>query len=205
MAPRISDNKKGQRRKTIAEKALESFRENGYHGTSMSMIAKYNGMSKGGLYAYFESKEELFIYILETVLNKKDYYLKPVDKNKIAYNQLLEQWERVLTSWEDLDGLSTKLIFEFWLESSKTADYRDKLIENYMDTERYFLDIIELGKEKGEISPDVDAKIITQIFWSYIDGQVQFWISRNYQPSKAELKDLYSHIKLLIQGIFTHA
>lgn len=201
MAPRISTDKKEQKRKTIAEKSLESFRENGYHGTSMNMIAKYNGMSKGGLYAYFESKEDLFIYILDTILNKKDYYLKPIDKNKSAVEQLLEQWERVIFSWKNLDRLSTKLIFEFWLESSRTSEYKEKLVENYARTESYFLDIIKLGKESGEILPAVDAEVITQIFWSYIDGQVQFWIARNYQPSQSELENLYDQIKLLIRGI----
>ena len=43
----------------IQEVALELFATRGYHSTSISMIAKEADISKGLLYNYFESKEEL--------------------------------------------------------------------------------------------------------------------------------------------------
>jgi|SRR5699024_2181715 len=201
MSPRISTSKKEENRRMIAKKALQAFKEHGYHGTSMNIISSYTGISKGGIYAYFKSKEDLFIYILEYVLNKKPYFLKTVSKDTKAYDQLLDQWHRIIFSWDDLDNNSTKLIFEFWLESIKKPEYRDKLLTNYSITEKYFLDIIELGKKNGEIKPEINSVIITQIFWSYIDGQVQFWIARNYQPSLDDLERLYNQIKILLEGI----
>lgn len=199
--PRISTNKKEENKKMIAEKSLEAFKEHGYHGTSMSVISTYTGISKGGVYAYFKGKEDLFIYILEYVLDKKPYYLKTVNKDESAYHQLLEQWRRIIFSWDDLEYHSTKLIFQFWMESSKIPEYREKLLKNYSTTERYFSDIIELGKNNGEFNSELDPVLIAQIFWSYIDGQVQFWIARNYQPSLSELEDLYSQLKLLLKGV----
>jgi AcrR family transcriptional regulator len=49
-----------QRRETIMSVAREVFFEHGYAGTSMSAIAARLGGSKGTLYNYFRSKEELF-------------------------------------------------------------------------------------------------------------------------------------------------
>jgi AcrR family transcriptional regulator len=49
-----------QRRETIMSVAREVFFEHGYGGTSMSAIAARLGGSKGTLYNYFKSKEELF-------------------------------------------------------------------------------------------------------------------------------------------------
>lgn len=48
------------RRKEILDIAGTLFLENGFQGTSMSRIAAALGGSKGTLYAYFNSKEELF-------------------------------------------------------------------------------------------------------------------------------------------------
>lgn len=201
MSPRISIEKKNENKRKIAEKSLEAFKKYGYHNTSMNIISTYTGISKGGLYAYFDSKEELFTFILEYLLNRKSYFLKTVNDKQSAFNQLLEQWENIIFSWRELDYVSTKLIFEFWLESSKQAIYREQLLENYKTTEHYFSDIIELGIENGEFLPDIDSKIIAQVFWSYVDGQIQFWIARNSQPTSDELEKLFNQLKILIRGM----
>lgn len=43
----------------IKKAAMELFAHNGYHSTSISQIAKEAGISKGLLYNYFDSKEDL--------------------------------------------------------------------------------------------------------------------------------------------------
>src|ERR1700749_1891570 len=52
--------KRGQRREAILNVAREVFFEEGYAAASMSSIAARLGGSKGTLYNYFKSKEELF-------------------------------------------------------------------------------------------------------------------------------------------------
>jgi AcrR family transcriptional regulator len=54
----------------ICETALELFAQNGYHATSISQIAKEANISKGLLYNYFESKEELLISIVDNGFNE---------------------------------------------------------------------------------------------------------------------------------------
>ncbi len=57
--------KERQRRiKTILKAALELFSEKGYEHTTTDEIADYAGLSKGLLYFYFDSKEEIFVSLL---------------------------------------------------------------------------------------------------------------------------------------------
>ena len=56
---------KDERRDAIVAIAQETFIANGYSGTSMSAIAARLGGSKGTLYNYFKSKEELFVAVVE--------------------------------------------------------------------------------------------------------------------------------------------
>src|SRR5215469_17681609 len=56
---------KDERREAIVSIAHEVFLSNGYAGTSMSAIATKLGGSKGTLYNYFCSKEELFAAVIE--------------------------------------------------------------------------------------------------------------------------------------------
>jgi len=53
------------RREQILEVALELFASHGFHPTSIGLIAEKAGISKGLMYNYFESKEELVLAIIE--------------------------------------------------------------------------------------------------------------------------------------------
>src|SRR5699024_9227651 len=109
MSPRISTSKKEENRRMIAKKALQAFKEHGYHGTSMNIISCYTLISICGIYGYCKSKEVHFIYILDYVLNKIPYFLKTVSKDRKAYDRLLDQSHRITFSWDDLDNNSTLL------------------------------------------------------------------------------------------------
>lgn len=53
------------KRRQIMDGARTVFREKGFDGASMGEITRQAGVSKGTLYVYFESKEELFEAIFE--------------------------------------------------------------------------------------------------------------------------------------------
>ncbi len=68
--PVPSEARGDARRARIIEIARTLFFENGYQGTSMSMIAARLGGSKSTLYAYYRSKEDLFRAIVQTQCNE---------------------------------------------------------------------------------------------------------------------------------------
>jgi AcrR family transcriptional regulator len=58
------------RREEIYQAALDLFTERGYDNTPLSLIAKKLGLSKGGLFHYFENKEHLLYLLHEYALNR---------------------------------------------------------------------------------------------------------------------------------------
>lgn len=67
MSPRSAkqfDDIRKQKKELILESALELFAENGFHATSISQIAKKAKISKGLIYNYFESKNEILSEII---------------------------------------------------------------------------------------------------------------------------------------------
>jgi len=48
----------------IAEVALDLFLKDGFHGTSTREIARRAGVSVGGVFTYFKSKEEILLHII---------------------------------------------------------------------------------------------------------------------------------------------
>ncbi|MBI9066296.1 MAG: TetR/AcrR family transcriptional regulator [Salinivirgaceae bacterium] len=59
-----------EKAKMIKQVALELFANNGYYQTSISEIAKAANISKGLIYNYFESKDELLRDIINSMINE---------------------------------------------------------------------------------------------------------------------------------------
>lgn len=87
MAPRTKQQLKElkeSRRESILTAALKVFSADGYDGATISQIAKEAGMSKGLLYTYFESKEELLDELLNYGLNRMGEYLTFIPEKGIT-------------------------------------------------------------------------------------------------------------------------
>lgn len=68
----LSDGKKER----IINACVEEFGEHGYDSSSLNGIIKRAGISKGGLYEYISSKEELFIFTVDYAYSSLFQYLK---------------------------------------------------------------------------------------------------------------------------------
>ena len=81
--------------------AINVFRNNGYHGTSMAKLAKACGLMKGSFYNHFSSKDDI---LLVTIKSLNDYLNERVFK--IAYDKNLKPKDRMK---KILDKLSNVL------------------------------------------------------------------------------------------------
>lgn len=52
---------------TVVSRAVDLFREHGYHRTTMAEVGAASGLLKGSLYHYFQGKEQLAMRAIETV------------------------------------------------------------------------------------------------------------------------------------------
>lgn len=60
----------GERRDQILEVAVQVFAKHGYHGTSMNEVAEAAGVTKPVLYQHFDSKQDLYLALLDDVGNR---------------------------------------------------------------------------------------------------------------------------------------
>lgn len=104
----------------IIKSATKSFSKKGYANTSMSTIAYSAKISKGGMYHYFTSKEELFLAVIfqdgETNLQKGSELFKKREK-------LLED---LGTYYDEIIDRPIDLM-RIWLEGNAAAMYNSKL------------------------------------------------------------------------------
>lgn len=101
-----ADPRREARRATIIDVARQAFLEDGYAGTSMSTISARLGGSKGTLYAYFRSKEELFMAVVEEMTDRHGGAIRsritPGEPPEAVLTAVGRQMLRVVTSAEPL-------------------------------------------------------------------------------------------------------
>jgi len=65
-----------EKKQRVLQACIHEFGEHGYDGSSIDRIIKRAGISKGGLYEYISSKDELFLYTVEYTYTRLYDYLK---------------------------------------------------------------------------------------------------------------------------------
>jgi AcrR family transcriptional regulator len=59
--PKISDERRAERREEILEGARRCFAEHGYEGATVAKLEREIGVSRGAIFNYFSSKDDLFL------------------------------------------------------------------------------------------------------------------------------------------------
>jgi len=162
MAPKSSEQFeeiRNQSRAKIVVAALELFAIDGYHNTSISKIAKHAGISKGLMYNYFDSKEELLneVVLMSLADAKEEMEEKlmmlgevdPSDLMKIMLNMFFEMLVKNKTMW--------KLTFSLSLQVTNIPSVKETIYAMFSDlvTKMEFL-----FQVLGEADYQLEAKII---------------------------------------------
>lgn len=165
MAPRSKiqfEEIRKEKMQLIMDSALELFAQFGYETTSINRIARKAGISKGLMYNYFQSKEQL----IEAILNKGiDEMLNIFDINKDG-EIVAEELEFYIN--ESFKMIKEKRIFWKLYYSVTLQPSVFRLIEKKID-EMYtpvFTKMVNYFKSSGFENPEIE----TVLFYSLIDG-----------------------------------
>ena len=100
MPTKVFTDLKDDKKQRIIDAATEEFADNGYINASTNSIVSKCGISKGSLFKYFDNKEDLYFFLVETISSKlgesiaRDLKDLPEDAfdRIIAYSSLEISW-----------------------------------------------------------------------------------------------------------------
>ncbi|TMU86937.1 TetR/AcrR family transcriptional regulator [Bacillus sp. BHET2] len=79
---------KSDKKQLIKEASLDLFGQKGYEDTSLAEIAKVVGIKKPSIYNHFQSKEELFIEVMEDLIKAEVTAYKMTAKTMVSQEPL---------------------------------------------------------------------------------------------------------------------
>lgn len=193
--PRITEFHHEERRKEILRRCVECFAKKGFHQTSMRDLGKELGMSLGGLYVYFKSKEEMIEAFIEL-----DRALA-----KTIFNGATPE----MTFWQGIEKMveisnlameqpSARVSCVLWAQINAEAMINPKVMQLVAEYYQYAADQltkwIRAGQNRGELRDDFDPAVLAKSLISVSDGLI-FWGMLNPQ------EEVENHLSLFLRLI----
>ncbi|HEX3007568.1 MAG TPA: TetR/AcrR family transcriptional regulator [Bacteroidales bacterium] len=190
--------------------ASRLFLEKNFKEVTMKDIVDKTGLSKGAFYHYFESKEQLFLEVLE-------YFFQFISRDYDSYskesfyqfyndyaNDTLFQSRKYLEKFNQSqnEGSGTMNYFLMMFDALKLLpEFRERAIEGFNRELEYWTKAAERGRISGEIKSNMTDREIGETFMYLSDGVGMHMILRGVsienmvKPFKQLWDKLYEEIK----------
>lgn len=195
--PNVSDERKVQ----IINAAEDVFTKKGFDEARMDDIAEETGLSKGTLYLYFKSKDDLIIAILDRMIQREFKQLENLNQDGMSATDAIWKITDLLT--KDILGWLRliPIVYQFLALAFRNKYVQlalKKYINRYLDI---LVPIIQRGVEAGEFR-QVDTREVAIAMGAMIEGTLLLWV---YDKSMIEPeKHIHSGMKLLMEGVQAH-
>ena len=194
--------RKAERPLEILEAAFLEFSRNGYATTTLDQIAERAGVTKGTIYVYFESKEQLFISMVHELMKATLYTVQDLfERHDGSTADLLRAQFSFIYQHLVEDRRRREVVRMLISEASRFPELADRY---HQDIHRPCLDMlqkaIQRGMDRGEIRrsavTDCPLVIIAPI------ALVDLWMMMFDDRHPLDLKSYFdAHLELVLNGL----
>jgi TetR/AcrR family transcriptional regulator len=182
-----TERRKARTVQSIFDAAEQEFLERGFHGTTVEEIAQAADVSVGSIYVHFQSKEGLYLALIERALDVQERYMDEAFRPTLSLGQQLfaAGWA-YLHFYLDHPGYFRILAFPH-VDARPEDDLSfatQRLAERAEAGVRRIAGIIELGVKIGAARP-VDPYRAAKFMWGAWAGV----IALNMRPDRLRLDD----------------
>ena len=191
-----------ERRQKIYDVAIEEFAANGYNATNINVIAKKAGISIGSMYSYFDSKEDLFLAIVDMGFSLLETVLKNVniEQDSIfdAFESLLRASQTYALNYPELNQIYLDLTTQGLSVLSEKLSHK---LES--TTAEIYKKLIRKAKREGLVRKEIDEGIASFCLDNLII-MFQFSFTSDYYKKRMKIfigKQAANSDEDIIQGI----
>ena len=158
-----------RRKEQIMSAALSVVVAKGYDQSRMDDIVEKSQLSKGAIYWYYKSKEEVYLSLVDYwFLQYRSGVVDTLQQQESASDQLKALFGFFIEQF-DKNPAAFKLLVEFWRLAGLNPDFNAKLQQIYSDFLEYIIEIIKVGVANGEFK-NVEPRITALSILINIEG-----------------------------------
>lgn len=167
MMPKVVPEYKEEAKKRIIRHATKLLSAKGYSKTRMIDIAESMGVSKGAIYQYFESKQELLLSVLETHADIRGREVSSLlDSGNITAISTEEFFDRMLS----LRMGSLALTLDLLRDLATNSPALKWIKESYESWAEGVSKMIDDFKAEGVVKKEVDSESVARAILALRDG-----------------------------------
>lgn len=197
--PRLTREQSRQRTKErLLDAAEEVFAREGYAAASVEQIAELAEYSKGAIYSNFESKEALFLELLERNLDREKRAMRAIASESSSAQDIVDGIIRRFVLFEDkLD--QCLLVTEFQMEAGRRGEVAKPFAQLFRAHRRELSKLLVLLAERAQRKLPEEPEVLAICILSLAGGLA---LQRAADPKSVPRGLLTRSIRLFIGNLF---
>jgi len=201
------EKERENRRSAILKAARKLFFDRGFKSVTVDNIAAKAEVSKGSVYLYFKSKEEIYTQILinDNIAAFEDLKNKFSAKEAPAAELLLEYADNYINYFLN-DNELFRILMTFMLHADDmilTDEQNSQLFQTTNDNIHFVSEILQKGVDSGEFSPTINIRQAQNAIWGLLNGVISLYLFVGNPAKRAETihSTVKNSLNIIIKGL----
>ena len=205
-SPEKRKKEKENKKNTILRAARKLFFDRGFKFVTVDNIAAKAGVSKGSIYLYFDSKEEIYAQVLITDNIELNKNIKIFSTKEASATELLLEFSQIYINYFLDHNELFRILMTFMLQTEQmnlTQEQNTELIRTTNDNIKVISTIIQKGIDSGEFTPTIDIRQAQNAIWGLFNGIISLYLFMGNPAKRAD--KIHSMVKdslnIFIKGL----
>jgi AcrR family transcriptional regulator len=155
-----------EQQQVILRAALDEFAAHGFHDASLNRVIDAAGISKGSMYYYFDSKEDLYAHVARTELERLFVRLGPFpvpsdDDADAFWATLADYYLRLMTALNDAPQLAA--LIRGWIAASRSPALQQAQLEMEQAMLPWIKQTLAAGQRIGAVRGDLPSALLIAV------------------------------------------
>jgi AcrR family transcriptional regulator len=196
--PRISEQDRAVRRQRIVDAAWRRLATNGYHDTTVDNVCEEAGVSKGAFYGYFDTKQDLFLALLDEETEALNGVAGELAEQELSGAERVRRFVQAMLEVGDDPG-RVQLRADLWSELAADAIVRTRFAETVERRREVLREWIIRSIDAGDLGIEQRrANALASILIAMADGLM---LHRALDPRGFRWSNIRAVLDALIAGI----
>jgi len=196
------------RRNAILKAARRLFFEKGFKTVTVESIARKAELSKGAIYLYYNSKEEIYTQILLMDIEKFHEKISDLLKTSSSASEALVKLAEIYVDNFLNDRELFRILMTFMLHTADMnlpEDLNNHIVKITNQNINIIEQIFQCGIERGEFSPTINLRLLRNALWGLLNGIISLHLFTGVESKRAEAirSTIKASLDIFIRGLKT--